>query len=121
MIDDRFKLNSRDGGHLGTFRTQLLATNYSRTEYVTDMLLITLFIKLIRNSANKAQDPNMIGIKMGEVLTRLKKISDSNPDKSWRRTIVQRYVDREKERVSQLPSQQLYLYDCIQEADDRHG
>ena len=121
MVDDKLKLNPRDDGYLGTFKTHLLTTNYSRTEYVTDILLIALFIKMIRNAANKTQDLGMVGIKASKILARLKDISNSSPDKSWRRAVVRKYAGQERERVAQLPSRQLYLYDCIRETDNRDG
>jgi len=117
MIDDALTLNPRDAGHFGEFRTNLLTTNYNKTEYVVDILLITLFIKLTRTVANKTQDSSAVGIRMREALTRLKNIQHSDSaDKSWRREIVRNYDVQEKVRASKFPSRQLYLYDCIREA-----
>lgn len=117
MIDGKLKLNLRDEGHLGTFKTQLLAANYNRTDYVTDILLITLFIRLIRDVINKIQKPETVRIKMMDVLTRLKDVSNPDQAKKWRRAVIQKYVGQDKKRVIQFPSRQLYLYDYIQEIE----
>ena len=117
IVTRELKLNPRSKGHLGTFKTNLLASNYTDTNYVTDILLIKLFVKLIRSVVDDAQDPKTIGHTMNEILTKLKEISDSNSSKTWRREITTKYDDQEKKYANRLPNQQLYLYDCIRKIE----
>ena len=118
LIDNKLQLNRSEQGRLETFRTNLLASDYTKTDYVVDILLIKVFVKLMRNTMKGIQDPTAAGIKMGEVLTRLKSISNSSPaDKKWRSSIVGKYDGSEKKYVRGFQSRQLYLYDCIREAD----
>ena len=118
LIDDKLHLNASDQGRLESFETQLLASRYTKTDYVVDILLIKLFVRLIRNTMNGTQDPTAAGTTMSEVLTRLKDISDSSPaNRNWRRDIVAKYDGLEKKRARALQSRQLYLYDCIRAAD----
>ena len=117
IVDNELKLDPRSKGHLGTFRTNLLASSYTNTNYVTDILLIVLFVKLIRSGVNETQDPKTIGSRMNAILTKLKNISNSISDRTWRREIIKKYDDQEKKYVNRFPNQQLYLYHCIQEIE----
>ena len=118
LIDSRLQLNRSEQGRLGTFRTQLLASSYTKTDYVVDILLIKFFVKLIRNTIKGIQDPTAAGRTMNKALITLKSISDSSPaDKSWRQSIVNKYDSSERKYVRGFQSRQLYLYDCIREAD----
>lgn len=118
LIDDKLRLNRSEQGRLATFKTNLLASGYTKTDYVVDILLIKVFAKLIRNIVNGTQDPTAAGITMGKVLTELKDIPNSIlADKNWSRNILSKYDGAEKKYMRGFHSSQLYLYDCIRQAD----
>lgn len=118
MIDSELQLNRSEQGRLETFKTNLLASSYAKTDYVVDILLIKVFVKLIWNTMKGIQDPTAAGITMNKILTRLKDISNSSPaNKNWRRNTLSKYDGVEKKLVRGFQSRQLYLYDCIREAD----
>lgn len=118
LIDDKLQLNRSEQGRLETFKTNLLASGYTKTDYVVDILLIRVFVKLIRNTMKCIQDPTAAGITMNKILTRLKDISNSSPaDKNWRRNTLSKYDGAEKKYMRGFQSRQLYLYDCIRKAD----
>ena len=114
LVDSELKLSSRDEGRLGTFKTNLLTSSYTRTEYVTDILLIRLLVTLIRNVAEKTQNHKLAGITMEKALTWLKDPSNFGPNnRRWRGETLSKYDSQEKARISRFTYQQLYLYDCI--------
>ena len=114
IVDSKLKLSSSGEGHLGTFKTSLLTSSYTRTAYATDILLIRLLVTLIRNVADKTQKPQLAEITMDKVLTWLKDPSNSGPNnKRWRRETLSKYDDQERAQIAQFTYQQLYLYDCI--------